>query len=89
MPETPVTATQELPEIKRGQQPQAAGSTTIHTVKTAAEFVRMHPKTVIAHLRSGDLKGHQRVRGGDWRIFESDLVDWIKRPRPKRRRRNA
>ncbi|MGZ3140833.1 helix-turn-helix domain-containing protein [Lentzea chajnantorensis] len=79
-----------MPVLKRGETPASTeGTVKVHTIKSAAAFVRMHPKTVLKHVHEGDLKGYQRVRGGDWRIFESDLVDWLRRPKPRRRRRNA
>ncbi|EHR62654.1 helix-turn-helix domain-containing protein [Saccharomonospora cyanea] len=63
--------------------------TTVEAVlrpKEAAEYAGCHVKTLLRALRRGDLVGHQRVAGGSWRIFESDLIAWIKGESPKRRR---
>jgi hypothetical protein len=58
------------------------GTTTsanpVHTVKTASERARRHPKTVLAALRTGELRGYQRSTKGTWRIFEDDLDAWVR-----------
>lgn len=90
MPDKQEESNPPLPMIKRGESlTPVEGAVRVHTVKSASALVQMHPKTVLRHVREGDLKGYQRVRGGDWRIFEADLIEWLQRPKPRRRRRAA
>lgn len=48
------------------------------TVTEAAERARCHPETVRAALRAGDLRGTQRVKGGNWLIPVAALNAWMK-----------
>lgn len=36
------------------------------TLEEAAEFLRFHPRTVVAYVRRGELEGH--LLGGRWRF---------------------
>ena len=47
------------------------------TVPQAAEAAGKHPKTISLALRSGEMVGHQRVKGGRWSVEDTALRDWI------------
>ena len=50
-----------------------------HTSATAAEYADCHVDTILAALRSGELKGHQRKSPhGRWRIHTTDLDAWLR-----------
>jgi len=47
------------------------------TVATAAERAACHPDTLRDALRSGDLHGTQRVKGGTWKIRPACIDAWV------------
>ena len=47
------------------------------TVKEAAVASRKHPVTIGNLLRSGELHGTQRKRGGNWTVKESCLEAYL------------
>jgi hypothetical protein len=47
------------------------------TVNEAAVEARRHPKTISEALRSGELHGTQRVKGGTWLIKSECLESWL------------
>jgi excisionase family DNA binding protein len=62
------------------------------SVKEASALLGVHPQTVYAKLRSGNLRGSQDVPNGKWWILYGDLVaftDPEAQPVGLRRRRSA
>lgn len=51
-------------------------SEVILTTKEAADFLRIHEKTMCRLAREGKVPGN-RI-GGKWRFIKDDLVQWIK-----------
>jgi len=56
------------------------------TVDQAAEFLAVIPQTVRDYINAGKLKAHKlgngtgkRSRRREWRIWKSDLVDFVNR----------
>lgn len=47
------------------------------TVAEAATAARRHPKTISNALRSGELHGAQRRKGGTWFVKETCLESWL------------
>ncbi|UOE45879.1 helix-turn-helix domain-containing protein [Agromyces larvae] len=46
------------------------------TVAEVAALTKRHPETITDALRSGDLPGRQRVKGGRWIIKREDAEIW-------------
>lgn len=46
-----------------------------YTVKELAEKIKVHPKTVLAYIRSGEMKAFKV--GKDWRIPKDIFQKWI------------
>ncbi len=49
--------------------------TEILTTKEAADFLKLHEKTLSRLARQGKLPGNKI--GGEWRFLKEDLVGWI------------
>lgn len=47
------------------------------TVAGAALIADSHPETVRSALRSGELHGSQRVKGGTWKIRPACVEAWV------------
>ena len=47
----------------------------ILTTKEAADFLKLHEKTLSRLARQGKLPGNKI--GGEWRFLKEDLVGWI------------
>lgn len=47
----------------------------ILTTKEAADFLKLHEKTLSRLARQGKLPGNKI--GGEWRFLKEDLVSWI------------
>ena len=45
------------------------------TIREAAQFLRLNPRTLRAYVRRGELQG--RVIGGRWRFRREDLDDFF------------
>lgn len=50
--------------------------TRLLTVAQVADLTQRHPVTVRRALESGELHGHQRVKGGRWTIAISCATAW-------------
>jgi excisionase family DNA binding protein len=48
----------------------------VFTTREAAEFLKIHEKTVGRLARDGRIPGNKI--GGEWRFIKSDLVRWIR-----------
>ncbi|MCK2242190.1 MULTISPECIES: helix-turn-helix domain-containing protein [unclassified Crossiella] len=59
------------------------------TVPQIAKHTGRHPQTIRAALRSGELKGVQRVEGGIWRALLSAVDQWVDPSLARSRRRRA
>ncbi len=51
----------------------------VFTVKEAAAYLKLHPKTVYRLLKQGNIPA-QRV-GGTWRLYRGRLRRWLAAPR--------
>jgi excisionase family DNA binding protein len=71
-----------LPDFT-GQLEESAGSRFL-TLRETAAFLNVHPNTVRAQVRRGQLPGAKVGRG--WRFFEADLVAAIRARYPESRR---
>jgi excisionase family DNA binding protein len=49
----------------------------LFTLKEAAEFLRLHPRTVREYVRRGELKG--RLIGARWRFRRQDLDSFVEK----------
>jgi hypothetical protein len=49
---------------------------TVLTPRQVAALTNRHEGTVTAALRSGELRGKQRIERGSWRILRSDAIAW-------------
>ncbi|WIY05440.1 hypothetical protein QRX60_16915 [Amycolatopsis mongoliensis] len=61
----------------------------IFSPKMAAQSVGCHEKTILRALRLGELIGYQRAANCSWRIFEGDLLAWVRGERPVKARKSA
>ena len=53
----------------------AGRNIALYTLKEAAEFLRLHPRTVREYVRRGELKG--RIIGGRYRFRREDLDAFV------------
>ena len=56
---------------------RAADLPDILTTAEAARYSRRHPQTLLAAMRSGQLRASQRSRNANWRIQLLDLQRWV------------
>lgn len=56
--------------------PKPAPPADLRTVDEAAAFLRVHRKTVLRHVKAGDLRGQQV--GGRWRLRQNDLEAFLR-----------
>lgn len=49
-----------------------------HTTNSAAAYAAVHAQTILTALRSGELRGSQRKKSGNWRIHRDDLDAWLR-----------
>jgi excisionase family DNA binding protein len=91
LPQTKYTNDAALPDAATGVEASKLDSTSREslphdgssrverplTCEEAAQFVRVHPKTVKRMARTGDLPGHFRF--GRWYFYASELDCWMRR----------
>lgn len=46
-----------------------------YTVKELANYLKVHPRTILNHIRSGDIRAFKI--GKDWRVPKESLQEWL------------
>jgi excisionase family DNA binding protein len=51
--------------------------TVLLTIDQVAAQLQVHPRTVRRAIRTGGLRAHQVAGRGTWRVWPTDLEDWL------------
>jgi excisionase family DNA binding protein len=72
----PAVAPDSAPAAQEAPRPAFTGNRS-YSVKEAADASGRHVETVRRHIEAGRLKAHKTGGVGPWRIWGSDLEEWL------------